>query len=197
MLLQGVITNLVQKFSGLIDIFSLEPNQISSHDRYILEKVILPYFIKEASVRNVLFVGCAAYTQRYEDILSNKEYWTIDVKRVKRKYGSKRHLVDSITNIGKYVANDYFHLIIMNGVIGFGLNRTDEIEGAINACYAALARDGVLVLGWNNTALRTPMALRAVLAIAKFEDYYFEPLQTSLYQTQVSGQHTYGFYQKR
>jgi hypothetical protein len=197
MLLQGFIANLVQKFSGLIDTLSLEPNQISSHDRYILEKVILPSFAKEASVHNVLFVGCAAYTRRYEEILPMKEYWTIDVKRVKRKYGSKRHIVDSITNIGKHVANDYFQLILMNGVIGFGLNRLDEIDQAINACHTALASDGILVLGWNNTALRTPIDLRTVQALAKFQDYYFEPLRASLYQTQVSGQHTYGFYQKR
>jgi hypothetical protein len=196
MLIQPFVTYLVQKLSHLIDTFSLEPAQISSHDRLILEETILPYFAQSIEVHNVLFVGCSAYTQRYTSFFDSKEYWTIDPKRVKRKYGSNHHIVDSITNLGRYVANEYFHVIIINGVIGFGLNRVADIEAAIDACHAALAPGGILLLGWNDTAQRAPIDIRTLPAIGKFCEYDFEPLRTRHYRTEGSGHHTYSFYRK-
>ena len=125
-----------------------------------------------------------------------KEYWTIDLKYVKRKYGSERHIVDSITNIGRHVMNNYFHVVIMNGVIGFGLNRIRDIEKAIDACYAVLARDGIFLVGWNDTARRMPIDIQGIQALSKFREYHFEPLQACHYRTEVSRRHTYSFYQK-
>jgi hypothetical protein len=144
----------------------------------------------------VLFVGCSAYTQRYKEFFMTKEYWTIDPKHVKRKYGSERHIVDSITNIGRHAVKNYFDVVIMNGVIGFGLNRIGDIEQAIDACYAVLARDGILLVGWNDTARRAPIDIRAIQALSKFREYHFEPLQACHYRTEVSRRHTYSFYQK-
>ena len=196
MIFQSFVTYLAQRLSGLIDTFSLEPEQIISQDRLILEEAILPYFASDTGVQKVLFVGCSAYTQRYKEFFLTKEYWTIDPKRVKRKYGSERHIIDSITNIGRYVANEYFHVIIMNGVIGFGLNRIGDIEHAIDACHAALASGGILLLGWNDTAQRAPIDIRAIPAIGKFCEYYFEPLQACHYRTEGSRHHTYSFFRK-
>jgi hypothetical protein len=81
-------------------------------------------------------------------------------------------------------------------VIGFGLNRIDDIEKAIDACYAVLARDGILLVGWNDTARRTPIDIRAIQALSKFREYHFEPLQACHYRTEVSRRHTYSFYRK-
>jgi hypothetical protein len=196
MIIQSFVTYLVQKLSGLIDTFSLEPEQIISHDRLILEEAILPHFARDIAVQKVLFVGCSAYTQRYKELFMTKEYWTIDPKYVKRKYGSERHIVDSITNIERHVVKNYFDVVIMNGVIGFGLNRIGDIAQAIDACYAVLARDGILLVGWNDTARRTPIDIRAIQALSKFREYHFEPLQACHYRTEVSRRHTYSFYQK-
>jgi hypothetical protein len=196
MIFQSFVTYLVQKLSGLIDTFSLEPEQIISHDRLILEEAILPHFARDIAVQKVLFVGCSAYTQRYKEFFMTKEYWTIDPKYVKRKYGSERHIIDSITNIGRHVVKNYFDVVIMNGVIGFGLNRIADIEQAIDACYAVLARDGILLIGWNDTARRTPIDIRTIQALSKFREYHFEPLQACHYRTEVSRRHTYSFYQK-
>jgi len=81
-------------------------------------------------------------------------------------------------------------------VIGFGLNRIGNIEQAIDACYEALASEGILVVGWNDTARRTPIDIRAIQAFGKFREYHFEPLQACHYRTEVSRRHTYSFYQK-
>jgi hypothetical protein len=196
MVLQSFITNIVLKISSLIDTFSLEPEQISSPDRLMLEGTILPYFAHSPSVHKVLFVGCSAYTRRYEAIFNSQEYWTIDPKRVKRKYGSARHIVDSISNIGGYVVHEYFDVIILNGVIGYGLNRISAIGQAIDACHAALASDGILLLGWNDTAQRAPLDIRTIHALGKFSEYYFEPVQACHYRTEGPGHHTYSFYRK-
>jgi hypothetical protein len=194
--LQALIAHLSQKFPWLIDTFSLEPKQIVSHDRMILEQVILASFASAIAIQKILFVGCAAYTQQYEEIFGDKEYWTIDPKRVKKKYGAKRHIIDSITKIETYITKNYFDVIIMNGVIGFGLNRIADIEQAINACYSTLASQGILLVGWNDTARRTPTDVRGIHALGKFRQYYFEPLQTCHYRTEGSERHTLSFYQK-
>jgi hypothetical protein len=196
MVFQSLSSYIVQKISLLIDTFSLEPKQIISHDRTILENIILPYFDRTVSVRKVLFVGCSAYTRRYKELLENKEYWTIDPKRAKRKYGSEKHIIDSITNIGKYVVKNYFDVIIMNGVIGFGLNRVGDIEQAIDACYESLTSAGILLVGWNDRASRIPVDIRRIRALSKFREYYFRPLQSCHYRTEGSQQHTFSFYRK-
>jgi hypothetical protein len=94
------------------------------------------------------------------------------------------------------VMNNYFHVVIMNGVIGVGLTRIRDIEKAIDACYAVLARDGILLVGWNDTARRTPIDIRGIQALSKFREYHCEPLQACHYRTEVSRRHTYSFYQK-
>jgi len=162
----------------------------------ILEQVILPAFASTITIQKVLFVGCAAYTQQYKEIFRGKEYWTIDPKRAKKKYASERHIIDSIIKIEKYIPKNYFDVIIMNGVIGFGLNRIGDIEQAINACYVILASQGILLVGWNDTARRTPVDIRAMHALGQFRQYHFEPLQAYHYRTEGSQRHTLSFYQK-
>jgi hypothetical protein len=196
MMFNSLIAYLAQKLSGVIDALSLEPRRIDSHDRSILEGVILPYFAENISFQRILFVGCSAYTQWYEEFFRTKEYWTIDPKHVKQKYGSAHHVVDSITNVERYVTKNYFDVIIMNGVIGFGLNRVTAIEQAVEACYEALAWQGVLLVGWNDTTRRAPIDLRTIRALGKFREYYFEPLQSCHYWTEGSHRHTFSFYRK-
>ena len=190
------IARLAQTVSKFIDTFSLEPARITSNDRLILEEVILPHFAKDMSCQKILFVGCAAYTQWYEELFQQKEYWTIDPKKVKRKYGSERHITDNIAHIGRYVAKNYFDVIVINGVIGFGLNRLGDIEQAIDACYEVLAHQGILLVGWNDTAQRTPIDIRATHAVSKFREYAFEPLHSCHYRTEGSHRHTFSFYRK-
>jgi SAM-dependent methyltransferase len=196
MILERMLAHLVQATSSLIDRFSLEPKRISSHDRLILEKTILPYLATIGSYRKILFVGCSAYTQWYQEFFNNKEYWTIDPIRAKKKYAADRHLIDSITNVRKYIDQDYFDVILMNGVIGFGLNQLREIEQAVEACYEVLAQQGILLIGWNDTRRRTPVDLRSVRPLRKFREYYFEPLQASHFRADGPSRHTYSFYRK-
>jgi hypothetical protein len=184
------------KILGLVEIFLVEPNNIISEDRTLLEKEILPYFSRSERYQKILFVGCSAYTRSYEQIFSPKEYWTIDYKHIKRKYGSGKHVVDSVVNLGQHFSKDYFDLIIMNGVIGFGLNQPSAIENALDACFQRLAVGGVLVLGWNDDPPRMPIALEALQTLKKFQEHYFPPLQSAHVRTAGEHRHVYSFYRK-
>jgi hypothetical protein len=196
MALETFRTFLIKKLFGVMEALSMEPSHISSHDRAILEGMILPYFGKGRCYQRILFVGCSAYTQSYGKFFENKEYWTIDYKRVKRKYGSQKHITDSVTNLANYFPNNYFHAIIMNGVIGFGLDKPDEIEKALDACFDILGRGGILILGWNDHPTRMPIAISAIHALKRFQRYSFEPLQTCHVRTEGRSRHTFSFYRK-
>ena len=196
MIFQRILACLVQAISSLIDRFPLEPKRISTHDRLILEKIILPHLAATNSYKRILFVGCSAYTQWYREFFNNEEYWTIDPIDMKRRYGSDRHVIDSIINVRKHVEKDYFDIILMNGVIGFGLNQIGDIERAVDACYEVLARQGILLVGWNDTRRRTPVDLHSIRALGKFREYYFEPLQACHFRAEGASRHTYSFYRK-
>ncbi|MBI3325641.1 MAG: methyltransferase domain-containing protein, partial [Nitrospinae bacterium] len=86
-------------------------------------------------------------------------YWTIDYKTIKRKYGSPNHITANITHLEKYFQQNYFDVIIMNGVIGYGLNHSIDIEAAIDACFRTLDRGGIFVLGWNDHKRRKPVEI--------------------------------------
>jgi hypothetical protein len=191
-----MVAYLVQAISSLIDRFPLEPKRISTRDRLILEKIILPHLAATNSYKRILFVGCSAYTQWYREFFNNEEYWTIDPIDMKRRYGSDRHVIDSIINVRKHVEKDYFDIILMNGVIGFGLNQIGDIERAVDACYEVLARQGILLVGWNDTRRRTPVDLHSIRALGKFREYYFEPLQACHFRAEGASRHTYSFYRK-
>src|SRR6266516_4176181 len=156
MTFETFMTYITKKFLVAVEALSMEPSRVSSPDRSILEETILPYFGQDKHYQRILFVGCSAYTQWYEKFFENKEYWTIDHKPIKRKYGSQRHIVDNIINLARYFRHNYFHVIIMNGVIGFGLDKPDEIEKALDACFDMLDRGGILMLGWNDHPTRMP-----------------------------------------
>jgi hypothetical protein len=196
MVLETFRTFLIKKVFGVMEALSMEPRRISSHDRAILEEIILPYFGNGQCYQRILFVGCSAYTRSYGKFFENKEYWTIDYKRVKRKYGSQKHITDSVINLANYFPNNYFHAIIMNGVIGFGLDKPDEIEKALDACFDMLERGGILILGWNDHPTRLPIAISAIHALKRFQRYPFEPLQTSYVRTEGRSRHTFSFYRK-
>jgi hypothetical protein len=98
------------------------PATLRTEDRRILEQVILPEYARRPDIARVLFVGCAPYTQRYGETFGGREYWTIDPVARRRRYGSERHIVDRLQNLGNHVPAGYFDLVVCNGVLGWGLN---------------------------------------------------------------------------
>lgn len=174
-----------------------EEMPIVSEDRYILEQKIIPYFINLSEFTRILFVGCDVYTKHYEKWFRQKEYWTIEVKPLKKIYGAKRHIVGSISDLKLYFPDNYLDLIICNGVFGWGLNEREEVEKTFAGCFDCLRQGGVLIVGWNDLPERKPFPLEECKSLGKFQPYIFPPLSTSQYDlSQETYKHVYNFYLK-
>ena len=162
----------------------------------MLEQVILPEYARRADVGRVLFVGCAAYTQAYQNLFAQREYWTIDPVPHRSRYGSQRHIVDRLENLGQYVTPGYFDLIVCNGVLGWGLNNANDADAAFAACHRQLRDGGELVLGWNDVAPRNRVVPSHLPALTRFEAHVFGPLQTARWRVAVGHRHVFDFYRK-
>lgn len=177
---------------------------IDNNDRYVLEKIIIPYFVEKEEFTKVLFVGCGSYTKHYEKWFKDKqEYWTIDINPLKKIYGAKNHIVDSSSNLNSYFQDNYLDLIICNGVFGHGLNDKEDVEKAYGGCYQSLRDGGVLIIGWDDLPESKPFDLETCESINRFKSYVFPPKSTSqistaqmLNLTDPEEKHIYNFYIK-
>ncbi len=168
-----------------------------TEDRRVLEQVILPAYACRVDIERVLFVGCAAYTQPYREFFSDREYWTIDPVPGRRRYGSERHIADRLEYLGNHVSDEYFDLIICNGVLGWGLNTAGDAEAAFAACHRHLRDGGELMLGWNDIAPRNQVSPDTVAALRHFERQVFDPLGADRLEVDVPHRHVFDFYRKR
>ena len=170
--------------------------QLHTEDRRVLEQVILPEYARRTDIARILFVGCAAYTQRYGALFGAREYWTIDPVARRSRYGSRHHIVDQLQNLNRHVQPSYFDLIICNGVLGWGLNAPADADSAFAACLTHLRAGGDLMLGWNNIAPRNRVLPDDVPALRRFERVTFGPVQTSRWVVDAANRHVFDFYQK-
>ncbi len=162
----------------------------------MLEQVILPDYARRAGIQRVLFVGCAAYTERYVDYFGGREYWTIDPVVRRRRYGSRHHIVDRVQNLGRHVPPEYFDLILCNGVLGWGLNALQDADAAFAACHTHLRAGGELLLGWNDIAPRNRVLPGEVPSLQRFEPVDFGPAEAARCAIDVPNRHVFHFYRK-
>jgi SAM-dependent methyltransferase len=169
-----------------------------THDRYILEQKIIPYFVERKEFAKVLFVGCGSYTKHYEKWFEKKEYWTIDINPMKKIYGAKNHITGSMSDLKLHFKDNDLDLILCNGVFGWGLNDKKDVEEAFSGCYESLREGGVLVVGWDDVPDKKPFPLESCESLSRFQPYFFPPLSTSEYRhlTDKSDRHVFNFYIK-
>lgn len=166
-------------------------------DRRILEEVIFPYLAGDRRMRKLLFIGCDWYTKSYEDYFKRCEYWTIEIDPKKRKYGSKRHIIDALWNLPEHFDCGYFDAIICNGVFMItAIEKRDEAERAFGACYTCMRRRGLFILGWNDTSELRPYPPEESEVLTKFDKFTFPPLETNRYLTNTDYRHVYSFFTK-
>jgi len=165
-------------------------------DRDVLERIIFPYILSRKNPKKVLDIGREDYEEFYNKFFIGKELWTIDIDPKRKEFGAENHVVDNVVNLKKHFKNDYFDLIIMNGVFGWGLNEPDQIEKTFSAIYDILKKDGIFVFGWNDIKDLTPVPLNQIKALKKFQPYFFKPLKSVQFKTKT-GEHTYNFFIKK
>ncbi|MGZ9075271.1 MAG: class I SAM-dependent methyltransferase [Burkholderiaceae bacterium] len=171
-------------------------SQLHTEDRRALEQVILPEYARRTDIARILFVGCAAYTQRYRQLFGAREYWTIDPVARRSRYGGQHHIVDQLQNLGRHAEPDYFDLIICNGVLGWGLNGPEDADTAFAACLTHLRAGGELMLGWNNIAPRNRVLPEDIPALRRFDRAKFGSRQTARWAIDAANRHVFDFYRK-
>ncbi|MFL6603369.1 MAG: hypothetical protein ACJ8R9_18850 [Steroidobacteraceae bacterium] len=173
------------------------PTKMETEDRRVLEEIIFPFYVALPEIQSVLFVGCDWYTKHYAKMFFHQhDYWTIDISPNARKYGARQHIVDALEFLDRHAPPERFDLILCNGVFGFGLNTQDQCERAIVNCHSRLKQHGHFLFGWTNVPARTPIPLKSLESLKRFQQFSFPPLGTWRYVTQTPYSHTYDFYQK-
>lgn len=115
-------------------------------ERLYLEKKLLPLLCKYGPI---LFIGTSWYTSYYKDIVGNETAF-ITVDKQERK--KPDILADITTPRFLKLAREkkiMFKSIIFNGVIGYGINNSDELDCAIENMKSLLGTGGRILFGWN------------------------------------------------
>jgi SAM-dependent methyltransferase len=147
-------------------------------------------------MQHVLFVGCAVHTAHYESLFPGRDFVTIDVDPTKARYGARRHVVDTIANLESHFEADTLDVVVCNGVIGWGLDRADEIDCAASQCFECLRPGGVFIIGWNDIPERRPIAFNDLEGFRRFARLTLPPFPGPVYPTLGPSRHVYNFYMK-
>lgn len=137
----------------------------SFDSRQYLTKAIFPA-LAASNFQRVLFVGCKPYTARYGRRLTRAgiDYWTTDIEPAAAIWGEKdHHIVCDITTIDHVCPPESFDVVLLNGVLGDGVDEKNAMNRAITAIARILRADGILLIGWNSAKEGPdPMALGSV-----------------------------------
>src|SRR5262249_44928261 len=119
-------------------------------DRRLLQDEILPALAAESDNERILSVGVAWYTRSYAGAFVGKTFVTLDIDGERAPFGGERHVVGDLKDLERHFdASEPFDVILMNGVIGYGLDVGSDVDRALRACAARMRPGGTLVLGIN------------------------------------------------
>jgi SAM-dependent methyltransferase len=175
---------------------ALGPQARPSADRRLLEQRLLPALDADPTIERLLFVGCDRATREIPLRLRRTELWTLEPRRGRARYGSPRHIVDTLQHLGRHVPAATFDAVIVNGVLGWGLNRADAAELAFAACHRALTPGGLLVIGWNDLPPRNRVRLQDVTALERFAPVRYAGFAARVAVPGVE-RHVYEFFRAR
>ena len=162
-------------------------------DRKFLKEELLPYFGRQVGLEHILFVGVRRYTKSYSEIFSRKNFVTIDSDPKQASYGSGRH---EVVDVCSHVGGPY-DLVVLNGVIGFGLNHFSQVRSAIENLSRQMSQGAWFVLGVRPQDFTEEMN-SYILEI--FERAEFPPLSQShlFFSDLLSGsEHHFYFFKSR
>lgn len=141
--------NILQWTKAEILHFAWKRGRYTPPDRKTLESKILPAVASDAAIGDVLFVGVQWYTTKYWPLFAGKRFATLDFAPHLAQFGATDHVVGDVCELGKHYGDRRFDAILLNGVIGYGLNTKEGVDRALTACADQLSPGGLLVIGVN------------------------------------------------
>jgi hypothetical protein len=130
--------------------FAWKRGRYTPPDRRLFVEEILPALAREPGTDRILSVGVSWYTTGYPDAFPGKVFATLDIDPARASYGGPRHEVGDLRALERHFpASEPFDVILMNGVIGYGLDEAGSVDEALRAVAAGLREGGTLVLGIN------------------------------------------------
>ncbi|SEQ01529.1 Methyltransferase domain-containing protein [Faunimonas pinastri] len=145
-------------------------------DRLYLRRAIVPAIIGSGA-RQILFIGVRGYTRAVVDAMGRHglEVWTSDIDPEAAPHGAPaRHRTGDVCEIDALFPEVRFDLVILNGVLGWGVDSPEDIERALEGVMRILRPGGVLLLGWNRGRIPDPPTIPALMT--RFEPCSFESL---------------------
>jgi hypothetical protein len=115
-------------------------------DRRVLEDVIVPHYRQDPAIQRILIAGVTRPGRHYPSLFAGKECITIDLDSKRARYGASHHIIDRLENLGNHIAAEWFDLIVVNGLIGFGIDDLSNLETAVHVCHRHLRHGGELLL---------------------------------------------------
>ncbi|HEU4459088.1 MAG TPA: methyltransferase domain-containing protein [Methylibium sp.] len=168
-----------------------------SADRRLLEDVILAHYARSDAPLSLLSVGTHLQSRGYEALLPRHRYVTVDRDPAMACYGSsQRHVVGALGELGDALEPQSFDVVLMNGVIGWGLDDVDSADRALRELFRVLRPGGELIVGWNDRPGRRPFALEALPALRLFHRTLFRPLRAATVCVPGWRRHRYDFFRK-
>lgn len=71
------------------------------------------------------------------------------------QFGSPgHHVVGSVLDVDQHFQPAYFDAILLNGVLGFGVNAVSDQHKTFASLRKIIRSGGVLVVGWNNNLIK-------------------------------------------
>ena len=155
-------------------------------DRQYMTKEILPA-LALSKLQRVLFVGCKEYTARYGKRLTRAgiDYWTTDIDPSAATWGEKgHHIICDIAKIDEVCPAESFDAVLLNGVIGDGVDDESEMNRMLTAIARILRPNGTLLIGWDSLKkLPDPMEIETVAKYFRHESILPLPVRKTFSDT--------------
>jgi SAM-dependent methyltransferase len=167
-------------------------------DRKVLEGPIFGALRARDDVRRILFVGVDWYTRRYPRRFADRELWTIEPIPGRARHGARgRHVVGSVVELDRHFDAASFDAIVLNGVLGYGLDAPGEQARTFDQLARALRPGGLLIVGWNDVDGHRPARpVPEMAAGAGLDPTPLPPLAEPRHSTSGDARHTFDFYRR-
>lgn len=165
-----------------------------SPDREVMRDTYLPGFA--AAGGRILWVGTRTYTADYPALLEKDgaEVWTTDVSPRAERWGrSGRHRTGDIKQADTLFGDLVFDAVLLNGVLGWGVDTHEDQKRALEAAAAILRPGGLLLIGWNTDRIADP--IDAGLTAARYEPAPFGATPSRVVVPKVT--HVYDIFVRR